>query len=62
VCVDVVLHTDPGEKSQAKGKVEEAFVGDGEDYEHRREGQEDDEEAMEVMVARLEAMEERDSK
>ena len=37
-----MFEADPGDEGHAVGEVEEAFVGDGEDNEGRREGQEND--------------------
>ena len=58
--VDVMFQADPGNEGGAEGEVEEAFVGDGEYDEHGSEGQADHSEAVDVVVLRLETVEERD--
>ncbi len=45
-----MFKTDPGDESGAERKVEETLVGYREDYERRREGEKDNDEAMEVVV------------
>lgn len=57
--MDAVLEADPAEEGDCDGEVEEAFVRDGEDDEERAEGKEGDCEAVEVVVLRLERVEER---
>ena len=59
VLVNAVFEADPGEEGYGDGEVEEAFVGDCEDDEEWSEGQEDDGEAVEIMVARSEGVKER---
>lgn len=54
----MVFETHPGDKRGAEGEVEESFVGYGQDDEDGREGEEDDDEAVEVVVVWLEAVEE----
>jgi hypothetical protein len=56
----VVLEAHPGEEEDAEGEVEEAFVGDGEDDEGWGKGEEDDDEAVDVVGVGLEAVEEGD--
>lgn len=58
--VDGVLEAHPGEEQHAEGEVEEPFVGDGEDDESGREGEEDDDKAMDVVRVWLEAVQEGD--
>ena len=41
-----MFQSDPRDQCDGDGKVEEAFVGDGEDDEHWTESQEDDDEAV----------------
>lgn len=60
--VDVVFETDPGDEGNAEGEVEEAFVGYGEDDEDGGEGKEHDDEAVEVVIVWLEAVEEGNGK
>lgn len=60
VHVDVVFHADPGYEGEAEGEVEESLVGDCEDDERWCEGEEQDDQAVEVVVVRLEAVEEWD--
>jgi len=60
--VDVVFEADPGDDCGGEGEVEEAFVRDGEDDEDRGEGEEDDEETVEVVGVCAEAMEEGNGK
>lgn len=59
--MDVVFEPDPSDEGGAEDEVEESFVGDGEDDEDWGEGQEDDDEAVEVVVVGLKAVEEGDS-
>ena len=54
----MVFEADPGNDCGGKDEVEEAFVGDGEDYEDGAEGEEDYCEAVEVVGACAEGMEE----
>lgn len=54
----MVFETHPGDKGGAEGEVEESFIGYGQDDEDGREGEEDDDEAVEVVVVWLEAVEE----
>jgi len=54
-----MFETHPGDDGGAEGEVEEAFVGDGEDDEEWGEGEEDDGEAVEVMVVWLETVKKR---
>jgi len=58
VSVDAVFETHPGDEGRAEGEVKEAFVGDGEDDEDGREGEEDDYEAVEIVVVWSEAVHE----
>lgn len=51
-----MLETDPGDESDAKGDVEKAFVGDGEDDKDGRKGQEDDDQSVEIVIDGLEAV------
>lgn len=55
----MVFKTDPGDEGGAEDEVEQAFVGDGEDDEDWGEGEKDDDEAVEVMIIGLQAVEER---
>ena len=48
--VDVVFESNPGDEGDAEYEVEESFVGDGEDDEDWGECEEDDDEAVEVVV------------
>ena len=57
--MDAVFEADPAEEGDGDGEVEEAFVGDGEDDEKGTESEESDGEAVEVVVARLQSVEER---
>ena len=59
VLVDMMFETDPGDEGGAEGKVEESFVGDGQDDEDGREGEEDDDEAVEIVIIWLKAVEKR---
>ena len=59
VVVDVVFETHPGDEGGAEGEVEESFVGNGEDDEDGRKGQEDDDESVEIVVIWVETVEER---
>lgn len=59
--VDVVFEADPGDEGGAKGEVEESLVGDREDDEGRGEGEEQYDEAVEVVIVWLQAMEEGNS-
>ena len=54
----MMFETYPGDEGGAKCEVEESFVGDGQDDEDGREGEKDDDEAMEIMVIWLVAVEE----
>lgn len=56
--MDAVFEADPAEEGDGDGEVEEAFVGDGEDDEEGTEGEECDGEAVEVVVAGLQNVEE----
>lgn len=38
----MVLETNPGDQRQTERKIEESFIGDGQDDENGREGEEDD--------------------
>ena len=58
--MDAVFKADPAEEGDGDGEVEEAFVGDGEDDEKGAEGEECDGEAVEVVVAGLQSVEEGD--
>lgn len=49
-CIDAVFEADPGDEGGAEGEVEETFVGDGEDDEGGRESEENDDEAVEVVI------------
>lgn len=53
----MVFKTDPGDEGSAKGEVEKSFVGEGENDEGWRKGEEDDDEAMEVVIVRVETVE-----
>lgn len=57
---DVVFHADPGRQCQAEAEVEEAFVGDCEDDEDGGEGEEHDDQPVEIVVVWLDAVEEGD--
>ena len=57
--MDLVFESDPGDEEGAERDVEKAFVGDGEDYEGRGEGEEDDDKAVEVVVVWLGSVQER---
>ena len=48
-----MFQTDPAEKGDGDGEVEEAFVGDGEDDEEGTKSEECDGEAVKVVIARL---------
>jgi len=48
--VDCVFEADPGEEGYAEGEVEEAFIGDGEEDERGREGEENYDEPVKVVV------------
>ena len=54
----MVFEPHPGDEGGAEGEVEESFVGDGQDDEDWREGQKDDDEAVEVVVVWLKTVEE----
>lgn len=54
----MVFETYPGDEGGAESEVEESFVGDGQDDENGREGEEDDDEAVEIVVVGLETIEE----
>lgn len=56
-----MFEADPGEEGQGDGEVEEAFVGYGKDDEERAKGEEDDGQAVEVMVAWSKSVQERDN-
>lgn len=56
--VDFVFQTDPGYERDAESEVKESFVGDGEKNEDGREGQEDDHQAVEVVVVGLKTVQE----
>ena len=58
--MDAVFEAHPAEEGDGDGEVEEAFVGDGEDDEEGAESEEGDGEAVEVVVARLQSVEEWD--
>ena len=58
--MDAVFEADPAEEGDGDGEVEEAFVGDGEDDEEGAEREECDGEAVEVVVAGLQSVEEGD--
>lgn len=53
-----MFETYPGDEGGAEGEVEESFVGNGQDDEDGREGEEDDDEAVEIVIIWLEAVEE----
>ena len=55
--VNVVFETDPRDKSDAKGKVEKAFVGDGKDDEGRGKGEKDYDKPVEIVIVGLYAVE-----
>jgi hypothetical protein len=57
--VDAVFEADPAEEGDCDGEVEETFVGDCEDHKERAEGEECDGEAVEVVVLRLQGVQER---
>lgn len=57
VQVDLVLEAHPAEQTEAKGKVEEAFIGNAEDDEGRRELQEHHDESMDVVAVWVQAVE-----
>ena len=57
--VDCVFEAYPCYEGDAVCEVEEAFVGDGEDDEEGREGEENDHQSVEVVVVWLETVEER---
>lgn len=54
--VDLVLETHPAEEAHAEGEVEEAFEGDAEDDEGRRELQEHDDQAVDVVAVGVQAV------
>lgn len=56
--MDTVFEADPAEEGDGDGEVEEAFVGDGEDDEEGSKGEEGDGEAVEVVVAGLQSVQE----
>lgn len=60
--MDVVFETDPSDEGGAEDEIKESFVGYGEDDEDWGEGQEDDDEAVEVVIIGLKTMEEGDGK
>lgn len=51
-----MLETHPAKQAETKGEIEKSFVRDAEYDECRRELQEDDHQAMNVMLVRLERM------
>lgn len=55
----MMFEADPRDKSSAEDEIEEPFVGYREDDEDGREGQKEDDEAVQIMAVGLEAMEER---
>lgn len=59
VGVDVMLEADPCYESRTENEIEQPFVGYGKDDEDRRKGQEQDDQAMEIMAVWLEAVEKR---
>lgn len=56
----MVFESDPRYEGDAKGEVEETFVGDRKNDKGWREGEEDNQESVEVVIAWLEAMQNRD--
>ena len=54
----MMFETNPCNKSSAEGEVEKTFVGKGEDDKGWRKCEEDDDEAMEVVVVWVETVEE----
>lgn len=54
----MVFEADPGDEGGAEGEVEESLVGDCKEDEGRGKGEEDDDEAVEIVVVRLKPMEE----
>lgn len=56
-----MLQANPCHKRGAEDEVKQPFVGNGEDDEDRRESQKQDDEAVEIMAVRLEAMKKRES-
>ena len=54
-----MLHPHPSHEQHAEDKVEQPLVRDGEDDEDGAEGQEEHDQAVEVVVVRAEAMHER---
>lgn len=57
-----MFETDPGYEGYAKAQIEKAFVGYGEDDKDRSKSQEDDHEAMNVVVVGLKAVQKRHKK
>ena len=56
--MDAVFEADPAEEGDGDGEVEEAFVRNCEDDEEGTESEESDGEAVEVVVARLQSVQE----
>ena len=50
VGVNVMFKANPGDEGGAEGEIKEAFVRDGKDDEGWSEGQEDDDETVEVVT------------
>ena len=59
VCIDGVFETDPGEERGAKGEIEQALVGNGEDDECRRKRQEENDQPVKIVLVRGDAVDER---
>lgn len=57
--VDTVFEADPGDQGGAEGEIEESFVRDGEDDEGGGECEEDDNQAVEVMIVWTELVDKR---
>jgi hypothetical protein len=56
--VNEVFQTHPCEQRNAKNKVKDAFVGDGEENEAWSEGEEDDEKSVEIVANWIQKVEE----
>lgn len=56
-----MFQANPCDKRSAEDEVKQPFVGNGEDDEHRRESQKQDDEAVKIMTVGLAAMEKRES-
>ena len=54
----MMFKPNPGDESDTKGQIEESFVRDGEYDEDRREGKEDNDESMKIVIIRMKAVEE----